>query len=139
MEFRRVLFRSTSDIRGLHVRGVAGRKQSVGNLVGIERDALRNRHPCLRGGICEGFGGVIVRARRCDFGGGQMTGKPVAQGHAGELRRMDAGLDIIVLWRHGTVTHRIARKRRSEEHTSELQSLMRISYAVFCLKKTTKY
>src|SRR3546814_6248667 len=28
-----------------------------------------------------------------------------------------------------------ARTRRSEEHTSELQSLMRISYAVFCLKK----
>src|SRR3546814_9399626 len=28
---------------------------------------------------------------------------------------------------------------RSEEHTSELQSLMRISYAVFCLKKTTKH
>src|SRR3546814_1341230 len=30
-------------------------------------------------------------------------------------------------WRHV--------RRRSEEHTSELQSLMRISYAVFCLKK----
>src|SRR3546814_5585686 len=29
----------------------------------------------------------------------------------------------------------IRRKRRSEEQTSELQSLMRISYAVFCLKK----
>src|SRR3546814_5238217 len=29
------------------------------------------------------------------------------------------------------------RKRRSEEHTSELQSLMRTSYAVFCLKKKT--
>src|SRR3546814_1484490 len=28
---------------------------------------------------------------------------------------------------------------RSEEHTSELQSLMRISYAVFCLKKKNKY
>src|SRR3546814_10276600 len=28
-----------------------------------------------------------------------------------------------------------AQERRSEEHTSELQSLMRISYAVFCLKK----
>src|SRR3546814_2317896 len=28
---------------------------------------------------------------------------------------------------------------RSEEHTSELQSLMRISYAVFCLKKKKKY
>src|SRR3546814_1571578 len=30
-----------------------------------------------------------------------------------------------------------ARNPRSEEHTSELQSLMRISYAVFCLKKKT--
>src|SRR3546814_1834395 len=29
-------------------------------------------------------------------------------------------------------------QHRSEEHTSELQSLMRISYAVFCLKKKTK-
>src|SRR3546814_3016463 len=29
----------------------------------------------------------------------------------------------------------VTRRRRSEEHTSELQSLMRISYAVFCLKK----
>src|SRR3546814_7069906 len=28
---------------------------------------------------------------------------------------------------------------RSEEHTSELQSLMSISYAVFCLKKNTRY
>src|SRR3546814_7435727 len=33
---------------------------------------------------------------------------------------------------------RQCRRRRSEEHTSELQSLMRISYAVFCLKKKNK-
>src|SRR3546814_4994784 len=33
-------------------------------------------------------------------------------------------------------THGVA-ELRSEEHTSELQSLMRISYAVFCLKKKT--
>src|SRR3546814_2053389 len=32
---------------------------------------------------------------------------------------------------------RRCRRSRSEEHTSELQSLMRISYAVFCLKKKT--
>src|SRR3546814_4795742 len=31
------------------------------------------------------------------------------------------------------------KKLRSEEHTSELQSLMRISYAVFCLKKKKTY
>src|SRR3546814_4825097 len=33
----------------------------------------------------------------------------------------------------------IRRGRRSEEHTSELQSLMRISYAVFCLKKKKEH
>src|SRR3546814_10910886 len=37
-------------------------------------------------------------------------------------------------WQKGGVENAIG--RRSEEHTSELQSLMRISYAVFCLKKT---
>src|SRR3546814_8914698 len=40
-----------------------------------------------------------------------------------DLRHVDAGL---------------AQGLRSEEHTSELQSLMRISYAVFCLKKKKK-
>src|SRR3546814_7607180 len=34
--------------------------------------------------------------------------------------------------------NRLQQRPRSEEHTSELQSLMRISYAVFCLKKTNK-
>src|SRR3546814_7598488 len=33
---------------------------------------------------------------------------------------------------------RLVRHKRSEEHTSELQSLMRISYAVFCLKKKNR-
>src|SRR3546814_8754849 len=35
----------------------------------------------------------------------------------------------------GIEVERVDRPDRSEEHTSELQSLMRISYAVFCLKK----
>src|SRR3546814_7375425 len=39
--------------------------------------------------------------------------------------------------RHGRAFGRVAGVR-SEEHTSELQSLMRISYAVFCLKKKIK-
>src|SRR3546814_2300559 len=37
----------------------------------------------------------------------------------------------------GIAHHLVAGVGRSEEHTSELQSLMRISYAVFCLKKKT--
>src|SRR3546814_3646075 len=40
--------------------------------------------------------------------------------------------------RFGSWTGRRIGQRRSEEHTSELQSLMRISYAVFCLKKKKK-
>src|SRR3546814_2279204 len=44
--------------------------------------------------------------------------------HGGEHVRL-AGEDMVEL----------GIRRRSEEHTSELQSLMRISYAVFCLKK----
>src|SRR3546814_8583145 len=42
-----------------------------------------------------------------------------------------AGLTVIPMDEGMT----IANEERSEEHTSELQSLMRISYAVFCLKK----
>src|SRR3546814_1495529 len=38
-------------------------------------------------------------------------------------------------WRQSPCRPRPRSSRRSEEHTSELQSLMRISYAVFCLKK----
>src|SRR3546814_8521876 len=53
----------------------------------------------------------------------------VHQGH----RRRHGGGQPGQLRRHG---HQV--EARSEEHTSELQSLMRISYAVFCLKKKTK-
>src|SRR3546814_7603669 len=38
-------------------------------------------------------------------------------------------------WARGSDVRHAAKGFRSEEHTSELQSLMRISYAVFCLKK----
>src|SRR3546814_7149746 len=61
-----------------------------------------------------------------------------------------SGCEEQVDW-HSEPEHKIGEKRsddalfgmltavlRSEEHTSELQSLMRISYAVFCLKKKTK-
>src|SRR3546814_5322228 len=45
-----------------------------------------------------------------------------------------------VLLRHSVLSVRVEGGRvRSEEHTSELQSLMRISYAVFCLKKKKTY
>src|SRR3546814_9276970 len=39
----------------------------------------------------------------------------------------------------GTISHLSVELLRSEEHTSELQSLMRISYAVFCLTKNNTH
>src|SRR3546814_2045476 len=58
-------------------------------------------------------------------------GKPDRLGRfLNALARKNPGIDIRILkWDVGLVSS------RSEEHTSELQSLMRISYAVFCLKK----
>src|SRR3546814_7002228 len=52
--------------------------------------------------------------------------------HMGIAAQTDAGLMVPVL------RHAEALDLRSEEHTSELQSLMRLSYAVFCLKKKKK-
>src|SRR3546814_6459339 len=50
-----------------------------------------------------------------------------------------AGLQkALAAYQAETVCAQIGRKMRSEEHTSELQSLMRNSYAVFCLKKKNK-
>src|SRR3546814_10169997 len=58
-------------------------------------------------------------------------GEPDREPGRGERRRPHAAL--------GARPRRADRDRaRSEEHTSELQSLMRISYAVFCLKKKKK-
>src|SRR3546814_10073038 len=44
-------------------------------------------------------------------------------------------LAVGLLHAYANPAHEIRVAERSEEHTSELQSLMRISYAVFCLKK----
>src|SRR3546814_6715428 len=74
-------------------------------------------------------------ARRQALTAAVQVRKPVG-GHAGRdpqrereiAERMAARAPALGL-------ERVARIVRSEEHTSELQSLMRISYAVFCLKK----
>src|SRR3546814_6888650 len=53
---------------------------------------------------------------------------------------IDTGIDLdavvdIGQWISHRIGHKPSSRARSEEHTSELQSLMRISSAVFCLKK----
>src|SRR3546814_10778247 len=95
-----------------------------------------------------GGGAVVLLAEHPAAGAGAAGG-----GHAvrGDLRRPAArrrGRAILRQFR--IIPDRLCRSRRqpvplsgarpirSEEHTSELQSLMRISYAVFCLKNKTK-
>src|SRR3546814_9496754 len=72
-------------------------------------------------------GGQAAQAQQTDLFGNQ-----VAAPSAG--RRTGTG------GKTGSADHSVASGTgtRSEEHTSELQSLMRISYAVFCLKKKKK-
>src|SRR3546814_9038409 len=50
------------------------------------------------------------------------------------VEKLDAPFEL-----EGLDGETIQMRKRSEEHTSELQSLMRISHAVLCLKKKTKY
>src|SRR3546814_6900229 len=66
--------------------------------------------------------------------------KPKAEGHA-KFEAVVAMNALGIVMRDldaGVRAEDRALAARSEEHTSELQSLMRISYAVFCLKKKTK-
>src|SRR3546814_10285352 len=62
--------------------------------------------------------------------------------HAGDQAAVEPIYERIEGWSQSTAGARswaqLPARARSEEHTSELQSLMRISYAVFCLKKKNK-
>src|SRR3546814_1357835 len=60
----------------------------------------------------------------------------VERGHPSPPRSRPAAAGGVGICRHAS-GRSFGGSHRSEEHTSELQSLMRISYAVFCLKKKT--
>src|SRR3546814_5326646 len=88
---------------------------------------------------------VAVAAASPAHAGGPQSG-PVRRLHlrlpgAGRPAGRPAGHDLQPVVGHGRrrqLRRAVLKAGRSEEHTSELQSLMRISYAVFCLKKKKK-
>src|SRR3546814_2527595 len=84
----------------------------------------------LVGGIGVDVEHLPVRQRHVEIGAGRIgaTVRQAVDGRASRHRRVPVA-HLRVIDAHGYV------RPRSEEHTSELQSLMRISYAVFCLKK----
>src|SRR3546814_5812788 len=68
--------------------------------------------------------------------GEEEQGEEAQQHERGAEQRVEEELDrgVLALGSAPDADHEVHRQR-SEEHTSELQSLMRTSYAVFCLKK----
>src|SRR3546814_4610877 len=71
---------------------------------------------------------------RCNYAGDRRDHLGIGQFQVGEVvHRARVGQVVLELVEVVGAHHLL----RSEEHTSELQSLMRISYAVFCLKKKT--
>src|SRR3546814_3462716 len=107
---------------------VRNRKSAKGCLQLVDEIGLLPRETAVR---------IRVTAEMA-VGGGAGIDRPVQlQMRADAARRQVHGLadrvrDVLVPGLAGAVGLDI---HRSEEHTSELQSLMRISYAVFCLKK----
>src|SRR3546814_4497191 len=100
--------------------------------------------------------GVDGRVHYADIGRGDLT-EPTPEGaivgiapHRGGVRAVDRTIvevaaandgcySVDAHLRYDPAAQQAFAETRSEEHTSELQSLMRISYAVFCLKKKNNH
>src|SRR3546814_4973728 len=83
---------------------------------------LRRPSPAARSGATGAIMGSVSSSGIGDAASTRASGRSIGRVHR-FVRRLAAALIVVALL------------PRSEEHTSELQSLMRISYAVFCLKK----
>src|SRR3546814_1886332 len=99
-------------------------------------DVCSSDLPAGRAGGGGGFAGRAGRDRADDVPGrgdqAAAGGQALPRAGAGRARRLRARGLLQLPFADGA---HAALRDRSEEHTSELQSLMRISYAVFCLKK----
>src|SRR3546814_4586397 len=94
--------------------------------------------------ICDDRSGFSLAHRQPVFGAGASDTSldPVKAGDPPQRLLGNRGIATFGVVKEATPDVRPAegeRSRRSEEHTSELQSLMRISYAVFCLKKKKQH
>src|SRR3546814_1419106 len=80
---------------------------------------------------------AVIVSGRADrtFGGRWHVGGAVMVESFGVIIHIQRIISVAMATLQQQISGGIFRDFRSEEHTSELQSLMRISYAVFCLKK----
>src|SRR3546814_10432479 len=107
------------------------------NSFSIARSSRSVFHRFDHGGAQFGDAAALFAGRRQYLRmGGAM--RPRLRLYLGRRLGKLAGLHLVGLGQHQAIADSRGVKHRSEEHTSELQSLMRISYAVFCLKKKNK-
>src|SRR3546814_7064571 len=122
-------------------------EQEKGDLLAFPHDtALANRKPLRDGRQC-GSGAISARIANGDRtaivkGAGMHHMNQldlVRRSHHNHVRQGGKIRDVEAARMSAAISAHQPRAVRSEEHTSELQSLIRISYAVFCLKtKITK-
>src|SRR3546814_2422517 len=105
-------------LESIESRGKRKKKEGPGHASPSERPEAQPDEPASQGDVRQ-HGGFADQARADQ--------DHAAEGEGVALDRRPAD--------HAWQDRPPARPARSEEHTSELQSLMRISYAVFCLKK----
>src|SRR3546814_4884864 len=119
-------------VRGPLKRGVEPIEhppRRAGRAGGVGLGRVEARDTAIEIGAC---GNQLARRRRHPGNGVAIRNRRRPQ----PPRRMERIARRQFARRHGALGEQP--RDRSEEHTSELQSLMRISYAVFCLKKKTK-
>src|SRR3546814_4890657 len=155
------LFRSGQPLRS---EALVQRRGQIGRILqaGIRRQGFQRLFPAVAPPVqqarqAEIFAGRrldqvdLVVAQQADF---LDAGLAEARGHQVErLQRLPAAVDVVAEPHHRDIGGVVLQGDdagnlllqgpevlgvRSEEHTSELESLMRISYAVFCLKKKIK-
>src|SRR3546814_6049870 len=108
-------------------------------------DFRRDSSYCCAFTCAPGTGGLPVTSDIAELFELGNAGQPSGNINAWIVPDLDAGTALIDLYNRPAVLQQGGQRAvtektyggRSEEHTSELQSLMRISYAVFCLKKKT--
>src|SRR3546814_8306823 len=114
----------------LHFQGIVGEKPNFADVQEIEHSRRDGKIPCINGKAESNIGVDGVETLVLQRIGAQLVDKADAASLLTEVQEYAPAC-------LGDLMQRLMKLRtaiRSEEHTSELQSLMRISYAVFCLK-----
>src|SRR3546814_5143115 len=124
--------RSVEDLQQLVVQSRNDRIVRLGDLATVGTGSLTRYGAVSKNGQAEAVQGLVIALRGADA-------RQVVDGVRTRLAEIEStlptGTPVDVFYDRSDLIARAV--GRSEEHTSEIQSLMRHSYAVFCLKKKT--